>query len=233
MADTFIVLAVPTSVGSRGASSADLSGKDKSFTVDPVNFVDGDIYAIDGSMDNTSWGEIGRVQGADRDSLVTMNSNFRYLSVRCVALGTTGGVRTVNAGLTTAGGGTSIGSSNLTNAVDGAGAGAVPFYIVASFADAATNSQDIVMTRKGEFLNASVQKRGGAGGALNTLQVLKGATAITNAIDTNIADQALTGTQSIDDSSSTLDAGDTLRITNTKAAGNSALLVICQFLPRA
>jgi hypothetical protein len=95
------------------------------------------------------------------------------------------------------------------------------------FADAATNSQDVVLADAIEVIDVVVRKQGGAGGAANTLRVTNGTGAnhITDAIDTNDADQTLSRAATIDDAFSAIPAGGTLRVTNTRSAGNSAMRV--------
>jgi hypothetical protein len=94
---------------------------------------------------------------------------------------------------------------------------------VLNIADAATADYDIIVEDAFEVAEVVCQKRGAAG-AGNTVQVKKGATAISDAIacatDTNITRSA-----TIDDAQSSLAAGDTLRTTVTRAAGNGACLV--------
>lgn len=92
--------------------------------------------------------------------------------------------------------------------------------------DAATGDVDVVMERAFEVLEIAVQKRAGAGAASNTITVKKGATAISDAMDMNVADKAIVRASTIDDAQSTLAAGSTLRVSRAKSGGNAACLVV-------
>lgn len=91
----------------------------------------------------------------------------------------------------------------------------LPFTIV----DAATGNIDVTMTEKFEVIDAWCTKRNGAGAA-NTMQVLNGATAISNAMACAV-DNTVTHATTIDDAAAinVIAAGGTLRITATRAAG--------------
>lgn len=100
-------------------------------------------------------------------------------------------------------------------------------------ADAATGDVDVVLGSKFEVTDILVQKRSGAGGAANTVQVKNGATVISDAISINIADQTRATWATIDDAASVIAAGGTLRVTRTKAGGNAACLVLVRGFIRA
>jgi hypothetical protein len=106
-------------------------------------------------------------------------------------------------------------------------------YLVYTFAvpDAATGDIDIVVSRKIEVIDVVCQKQNGAGAA-NTMQVKNGANAISDAIAC-ATDNAITRAGSIDDAQSTINAGGTLRLTATRAAGTRNALVTVLCLPRA
>ncbi|HEU4727683.1 MAG TPA: hypothetical protein VFT22_07335 [Kofleriaceae bacterium] len=89
----------------------------------------------------------------------------------------------------------------------------IPFTV----SDAATSDIDVVMTEKFEVVDVVCIKRNGAG-AGNTMQIKNAATVISDAIAC-ATDNAVTRAASIDDASSTIAAGGTLRLTATKAAG--------------
>ena len=112
--------------------------------------------------------------------------------------------------------------ANVANANQGGG---IVLMHRLDIADAATNDVDIVTVHKERLLDAWLVKTGGAGAAGNTIQVKNGATAITNAMDTNVADQAVVRVGTIDDASHEIAAGGTLRVTSTKAGGNAACTV--------
>lgn len=91
--------------------------------------------------------------------------------------------------------------------------------------DVATADYDIVVPADGgnwRVIDFEFVKTVGAGGAANTCQLKNGATAITNAVDTNIADAVVARAGTISDAQHRVAAGGTLRVTNTKAAGNAA-----------
>jgi hypothetical protein len=89
--------------------------------------------------------------------------------------------------------------------------------ILFNVADAATADIDIVVTEKIEVIDVVVRKDAGAG-AGNTMQIKKGATAITDAIACAV-DKTVTRAGTIDVAQNTLSPGDTLRLTATRAAG--------------
>lgn len=107
------------------------------------------------------------------------------------------------------------------------------FCMVHTFAvgDAATGDIDIVVKQKCEVVDVWCQKQNGAGAA-NTMQVKKGASAISDAIAC-ATDNAITRAGSIDDANSTLNEGDTLRLTATRAAGTRNALVCVKVFVRA
>ena len=101
-------------------------------------------------------------------------------------------------------------------------------------ADAASADYDRVMAEKIEVLNVITQKRGGAGGAADTVIVKSTAAVITDAIDINDADKVQSRSTTIDDANSTIAAGGILRVSiNNGAAGNAAVLVTVFAIKRA
>jgi hypothetical protein len=97
--------------------------------------------------------------------------------------------------------------------------------------DAATGDIDIIVTDKIEVIDVVCQKQNGAGAA-NTMQVKNGATAISDAIAC-ATDNAITRAGSIDDAQSVINAGGTLRLTATRAAGTRNALVTVIGIKRA
>lgn len=96
-----------------------------------------------------------------------------------------------------------------------------------SVADGATADLDFVIANKFEIREVLIEKRGGAGGAVNTIQVQTGGgVAITDAISINIADNTLARSATVDDANSTIAAGGTLRIRRVKAGGNAQCSVL-------
>jgi hypothetical protein len=102
----------------------------------------------------------------------------------------------------------------------------IPVILTFDLADAATATYSYVIKHKFEITNVEVQKRSTAGGASDTVQVLNGTDAVTNAMSLNIADKAVVRWGTIDDAYSTIAAGGTLAITLTKASTNVACMVV-------
>lgn len=103
--------------------------------------------------------------------------------------------------------------------------GAIAQVFTVAFADAATNSVNIVMTEQMQVIDVIVLKTAAAAAAANTVTVLNEGNAITDAIVTNIADKAIARASTIDDAFHDVIVGAALRVTNTKAGGNSACIV--------
>jgi hypothetical protein len=111
--------------------------------------------------------------------------------------------------------------------VDAAVKGCIPIAFTFTFADAATNSQTIVVADKIEVIDAFVLKQGADAGAANTVQVKNNATAITDAMSTNLSNKGSVRMATIDGAASIIAAGGSLVVTNTRAAmGQSACRVI-------
>jgi hypothetical protein len=105
--------------------------------------------------------------------------------------------------------------------------GGVPVVHTIDVADGVTGDVDTVLTHKTQVLDVTVIKMAGAGGADDTITVKNVATAITNAIDINIADKVVARAGTVDDASNVVAAGAILRITRTKvAAANVACRVV-------
>jgi hypothetical protein len=94
-------------------------------------------------------------------------------------------------------------------------------------ADGATATTTYVCDKKWEITNVRVQKRGGAGGASDTVQVQDSAgAAISDAISINIANKLVAVAASIDIAKAVVSAGGTFKIVKTKAsAANVACMV--------
>jgi hypothetical protein len=97
---------------------------------------------------------------------------------------------------------------------------------VVTVPDGATADIDVVVTRKFEVLDVIVQKQAGAGGGSDTITVKNGATAITDAVDINIADKVVKRAATIDDAQSVIAAGGTLRVTRTKVSANNVACLV-------
>ena len=77
--------------------------------------------------------------------------------------------------------------------------------------------KDVIVTHKIRVIDVVVQNKA-AGGAADTITVKNGATAITDAIDTNKVDKTVTRAGTIDDAQSSIAAGGTLRVTKADGA---------------
>lgn len=96
--------------------------------------------------------------------------------------------------------------------------GAIPVMHRLTIADGATADVDITLTHKTLITDAWLIKTAGAGGASDTITVKSTATAITNAMDINVADKTVVRAGTIDDASNAIAAGGILRVTRTKVA---------------
>lgn len=122
----------------------------------------------------------------------------------------------------------------VANLADNAVIGGVEVVTVVAVPDAATGDVDVVLTHKTEVLSVEVIKTGAAGGASDTITVKNGATAITDAMDINVADKTVVRPTTIDDAQTVIAAAGTLRVTRTKASGaNAACRVIVRGVRRA
>ena len=90
--------------------------------------------------------------------------------------------------------------------------GAIPVRHIYSIGDAAGNT-DITITHKTEITDVTVIKTAGAGGAGDTVQLFNGASAISNAMSLNAADQTVVRAGTIDDAQNVVAAAGTLRVT--------------------
>jgi len=122
----------------------------------------------------------------------------------------------------------------VANLADDAVIGGIPVITVVAIADGATADKDIVLTHKTEIIDVIIMKTAGAGGASDTITVKNTATAVTNAMDINVADKTVVRAGTIDDASNVIAAGGTLRITKTKvSAANVACKVTIVGIRRA
>lgn len=94
-------------------------------------------------------------------------------------------------------------------------------------ANVATHDVDVVVTHTIRVIDAWVVKTGGAGGAGDTIQVQTGAgAAITDAMNTNVADTTIVRAGAIDDATHRIAAAGTLRVhSNNGGLGNCACIV--------
>lgn len=103
--------------------------------------------------------------------------------------------------------------------------GGIPVVHRIDIADAASADTDVVLENKTRVLDVQVVKTGGAGAASNTITVKNGATAITDAIDMNVADKVTKRAGTIDDAQHEIAAAGTLRVSSAKSGGNCACTV--------
>lgn len=127
------------------------------------------------------------------------------------------GISTLTAG--------SLNGTVVANTADANVIGGIPVLHRVAVADAATGNVDVTLTHKTLVVDVWLYKTGALGGAANTIQVLNGANAITDAISINIADEAVARAGTVNDANNTIAAGGTLRITRTKVGGNAACVV--------
>lgn len=104
--------------------------------------------------------------------------------------------------------------------------GGIPVVHRVAVADAATGDVDVVLAHKTLITGVQVIKTAGAGGAGDTITVKNGATAITDAMDINVADTTIVWPATMDDAQFTIAAGGTLRVTRTKASANNAACLV-------
>jgi hypothetical protein len=124
--------------------------------------------------------------------------------------------------------------AQVSNLADNAVLGGVEVTTIVAVPDGATGDIDVVLTDKTEVTDIVIMKTAGAGGASDTITVKNGATAISNAMDINVADKTIVRAGTLDDASNVIAAGGTLRVTRTKASGaNVACKVAVRGVRRA
>lgn len=100
--------------------------------------------------------------------------------------------------------------------------GGIPVVYRVDIGDVATGDTDVVLTHKTLIYDAVVIKQGAAGdNASNTLTIKNGATAISDAIDMNVADKTVKRPTTMDDAQWEIAAAGTLRLSHVKAGSNS------------
>lgn len=101
--------------------------------------------------------------------------------------------------------------------------GGIPVVHQINIADTAGDT-DVVFTHKTRVTDITVIKTTGAGSSGDTVTVKKGSTAITNAMDLNVADKVVVRAGTIDDAQHEIAAAGTLKVTAAKS-GNVACIV--------
>ena len=101
--------------------------------------------------------------------------------------------------------------------------GGIPVVHRIAIANGSTADTDVTLTYKTRVTDVVVIKTGGAGGASDTITVKNGTTAITNALDINVADKVVVRAGTIDDASFEIAAAGTLRVSmvNGASGGNN------------
>jgi hypothetical protein len=104
--------------------------------------------------------------------------------------------------------------------------GAIPVLHRVDVADGVTGDVDVTLTHKTRVVDVWLVKTAGAGGASDTITVKNGATAITDAMDINVADKTVVRAGTIDDAQHEIAAAGTLRVTRTKVAAANVACVV-------
>jgi hypothetical protein len=96
--------------------------------------------------------------------------------------------------------------------------GALPVLHRVDVAAGATGDVDTTLTHKTRVTEVWLVKKSAAGGGAGTIQVKNGASAITDAMSINVADQTVVRCTTIDDAQWEIAAAGTLRCTRTRTA---------------
>lgn len=104
-------------------------------------------------------------------------------------------------------------AKNLTD--NAAIAGLMLVYSIAVPAGA-TGDVDVTVTHKVRVTDIWLVKRNAAGGGIGTIQVKNSASAISDAMSINVADNVVVACATIDDATRDVPAGGTLRVTRTR-----------------
>lgn len=122
-------------------------------------------------------------------------------------------------------GGVSINPRNIEAATVNSIEGAIPVTYLVAIADAASGDVDLAVPVAIRVTDVKATKTAGAGAASNTITVKNATTAITDAMDMNVADKVIVRAATLDDAAWSLAAGGTLRVSWAKSGGNSAASV--------
>lgn len=202
---------------------------DRVLVKNQTNAYDNGIYVCQGG----SWVRAKDAQSPDvkaglacfiSEGSVNGNTVYHLTTDDPITLGTTN-LTFAQLGAAFAGGTSGLDGSNVKNVANGSIVGGVPIVITVDIADGVTGDTDVTLTNKIQVNDVVVEKRAGAGGASDTITVKNGSTAITNAMDINVADKAIVRAGTIDDAASSIAAAGTLRVTRTKVSGAN---VACQ-----
>ena len=109
---------------------------------------------------------------------------------------------------------------------DGEDFGYIPVQLKVVTAAGATNTVALTMDRAFTVTDVRERNTGGAGTSSDTLQLKNGSTAISDALDMNIADNLIARAASIDDAQHEIAAGGTLNVTATDGGGSDVRAMI-------
>ena len=114
------------------------------------------------------------------------------------------------------------GANMATLADEGVNGGGALLFRITTAGTAGGETIDVVSTHKIRVIGFWTVNAA-AGGAADTIQLFNGATAITDALDTNDVDTTISRASTISDASHEIAAGGTLRITEANGAQNQVV----------
>lgn len=109
---------------------------------------------------------------------------------------------------------------------DGEDFGFIPVTLKVLTAAGASNTVALTMERKFTVIDVIARNYGGAGTSSDVLTIKNASTAITDAMDMNIADNVIARAASIDDASHELAAGGTLNVAASNAGGGLQTMIV-------
>ena len=109
---------------------------------------------------------------------------------------------------------------------DGEDFGYIPVQLKVVTAAGASNTVALTIDRAFTVTDVMARNTGGAGSSSDTLQLKNGSTAISDALDMNIADNLIARAASIDDAQHEIAAGGTLNVTATDGGGSDVRAMI-------
>jgi hypothetical protein len=104
--------------------------------------------------------------------------------------------------------------------------GGMPVVYLIPIPAGATGDVDITITYKTRILDVYLIKKSAAGGGSGTVQIKNGATAITDAMSIDVADQAVVRATAINDAAYEVAAAGTLRATRTRTASTDETCLV-------
>lgn len=163
---------------------------------------------------------IFKIDGQNRKVTVPSGSNFDFSAATTtitLAAGTVSAASVASNSLV----GTQVGSTADANVIGG-----IPVLHRIDVADAATGNVDVTLTHKTRIVDVWIVNNGASGANANTIQVLSGANAITDAMSINgkVAGDVVRCAK-LDPTYHEIAAAGTLRVTRTRAGGVAAAIV--------